>query len=125
MNVDSIRKHCLSFQGASENLQWGADLCFKVSGKIFAILSLESIPPGICFKCSPEKFAELCEQEAIGPAPYVGRYKWVLVEGLDVLDSSEMKALIRQSYELVSAKLPHRAKARSSPRGRPKKRERA
>ena len=85
-------------------MQWGEDLCFKVGGKIFAVLSLDSVPQSLCFKCTPEKFVELCEREGIGPAPYVGRYKWVLLEGLDVLGGDELEDLIRQSYEMVVAK---------------------
>ena len=104
MTVDDIREFCLSFPQATENLQWGDDLCFKVAKKIFAIVSLESVPPKLCFKCTPEKFAELCELEGIVPAPYVGRYKWVLVERLDVLKDDELQDLIRQSYEMVAAK---------------------
>lgn len=79
MNVDSVRGYCLSFPQARENLQWGDDLCFKVAGKIFAVLSLGAVPQSVCFKCTPEKFVELVEQDGIRPAPYVGRYKWVLV----------------------------------------------
>ena len=66
----------------------------------------------LCFKCTPEKFAELCEQEGIGPAPYVGRYKWVLLERLDVLSDSDLKDLIRQSYEMVASKTKAKAKPR-------------
>jgi predicted DNA-binding protein (MmcQ/YjbR family) len=112
MNVDSIRAYCLSFPQARENLQWGEDLCFKVAGKIFATLSLGSVPQSLCFKCMPEKFAELCEQEGISPAPYVGRYKWVLLERLDVLGDEELKDLIRQSYEMVAGKDKGKAKAK-------------
>jgi predicted DNA-binding protein (MmcQ/YjbR family) len=56
------------------------------------------------FKCTPEKFAELVEQEDIVPAPYVGRYQWVSLERLDVLPWAEMKDLIEQSYDMVAAK---------------------
>jgi predicted DNA-binding protein (MmcQ/YjbR family) len=104
MNVDSVRGYCLSFPQARENLQWGETVCFKVAGKIFATLSLGSIPQSLCFKCTPEKFAELCEQEGIRPAPYVGRYKWVLLERLDVLLDQELGDLIRQSYGMVAGK---------------------
>jgi predicted DNA-binding protein (MmcQ/YjbR family) len=104
MNVDSVRGYCLSFPQARENLQWGETLCFKVTGKIFATLSLASVPPSLCFKCVPEKFAELCEQDGIRPAPYVGRYKWVLLERLDVLGNEELEDLIHQSYEMVVGK---------------------
>ena len=104
MNVEVIQRFCLSFPHATENLQWGDDLCFKVGGKIFAMLNLNSVPPGLLFKCSPETFAELVEREGIVPAPYVGRYKWVLVEDLEVLSWPELTELVRASYEMVAAK---------------------
>ena len=104
MSVESIRRFCLSFPHANENLQWGDDLCFKVGGKIFALLSLSSVPQRLMFKCTPETFAELVEREDIVPAPYVGRYKWVSLERLDVLPWSEVKDLIGESYQMVAAK---------------------
>lgn len=106
MNVESLRKYCLAFPQATENLQWGDDLCFKVGGKIFTVVSLGGVPQSMSVKCTPEKFDELIEQEGIKPAPYVGRYKWVLLESLDVLRDGEIKDLIRQSYEMVFIKLP-------------------
>ncbi len=108
MNVDIIRRLCLSFPQATEKLQWGETLCFKVRGKIFAMLSLDSVPPSLCLKCSPEKFSDLLEIEGISAAPYVGRYKWVLLERLDVLPTSEMEGLMGQSYEMVESKAPRR-----------------
>jgi len=104
MNAESIRKYCLSFPEATENLQWDDDLCFKVNQKIFVTLGLDSVPQRICFKCTPEKFVELCEYEDIRPAPYVGRYKWVMLDRLDALSDEELKDSIRQSYEMVAAK---------------------
>ena len=104
MSVESIRRFCLSFPHATENLQWGDELLFKVGGKIFAALSLSSVPPRLTFKCTPEKFVELVEQEGIVPAKYVGRYKWVSLERLDALPWTELKDLIGQSYEMVAAK---------------------
>jgi predicted DNA-binding protein (MmcQ/YjbR family) len=104
MNVDELRKYCLSFPEATENLQWGDDLCFKVGGKIFVILGLDN--PRMCFKCTPETFAELIEREDIRPAPYVGRYKWVMLDRLDAVRGDELEDLIRQSYEMVAANAP-------------------
>jgi predicted DNA-binding protein (MmcQ/YjbR family) len=104
MNAESIRQYCLSFPGATEKLQWEDELCFKVGGKIFAMLGLDSVPQRMCFKCSPEKFAELCELEDVRPAPYVGRYKWVMLARLDALRDVELKDSIRQSYEMVASK---------------------
>jgi predicted DNA-binding protein (MmcQ/YjbR family) len=107
MNLDTVRSFfCLSFPGATEKLQWSDSLCFKVRGKIFAILAVDSVPPKLCFKCTPEKFAELVEQEEIIPAPYLARYKWVLLQRLDVLRGIDLEDLIRESHEMVLAKAP-------------------
>jgi len=118
MDAPAIRKYCLSFPDAIENLQWEDELCFKVGGKIFTMLGLDSLPQRLCFKCTPEKFAELCELEDIRPAPYVGRYSWVMLDRLDALPDGELQDLIEQSYQMVrsQAKL-------SDPRRRGKNRK--
>ena len=120
-DIDWIRKFCLSFPDATENMQWGEDLCFKVHGKMFTVVDLSKGKQApICFKCTPAKFQELLEIEGIAPAPYVGRYKWVLIECASILNSEELKRLIRQSYELVVAKLP-KAKKTASMKSAPKR----
>ena len=113
MDAPAVRKYCLSFPDAIENLQWEDELCFKVGGKIFTMLGLDSLPQRLCFKCTPETFAELCELEDVRPAPYVGRYAWVMLNRLDALPEAQLRDLIEQSYRLV------RSKARiSDPRSR-------
>jgi predicted DNA-binding protein (MmcQ/YjbR family) len=104
VNVEFIQRFCLSFPHAKENLQWGDNLCFKVGGKIFAVLALSSVPPRLSFKCTPEKFGELVEQDGIVPAAYVGRYYWVSVERLEALPWSELQDLLAASYGMVVAK---------------------
>jgi predicted DNA-binding protein (MmcQ/YjbR family) len=123
VNVDEVRSYCMSFPEATENLQWGDDLCFKIRGKIFTTLALTTVPPKLCFKCTPEMFAELIERENIHPAPYVGRYKWVLLDGLDVLGRDELKELIRQSYEMVVANAP-KASRQNAPKKKSKRQSR-
>ena len=45
MNVDEIRKYCLDFPDATENLQWGDDLCFKIRWKdVCTIVGLDKVP---------------------------------------------------------------------------------
>jgi predicted DNA-binding protein (MmcQ/YjbR family) len=121
MNVDAIREFCLAFPQATEKLQWGDSLCFKIGGKVFAIVGLDD--PRLCFKCSPDIFAELIEREDIRPAPYVGRYKWVMLDRLNAVSWDELRDLIRQSYETVAAKAPKKKadKKQKGPKSRPKK----
>ena len=121
MTVDALRQFCLSFPQATESLQWGETLCFKVEGKLFALLGLDSVPVTLCVKASPEKFAELMEVEGIIPAPYLGRYKWVLLEDLDVLRPAELEELIGLSYELVVAKIPRKTKSTKKKAGKSKR----
>ncbi len=125
MNVDEIHKFCLAFPDATENLQWGDDLCFKIGGKIFATLALTAVPPKLCFKCTPETFAELIEREDIHPAPYVGRYKWVILDRLDALRFGECKELLRHSYEMVAVKVPKRVSKKKTAKVIQKKQNRA
>jgi predicted DNA-binding protein (MmcQ/YjbR family) len=116
MNVDQIRQYCLAFPESTENLQWGDDLCFKIRGKIFVTLALTAVPQKMCFKCTPETFAELIEREDIRPAPYVGRYKWVILDRLDALGNGELREFVRQSYEMVAANVPKRGARRGQKR---------
>src|SRR6266566_4777887 len=102
MDIETVRTHCLSFPYATENVQWGNDLVFKISGKMFAVLVLEGASKYcLSFKCTEEKFAELIERDGIDPALYSARYHWVAFEGFDVLSEKELKALLRNSYDLV------------------------
>jgi predicted DNA-binding protein (MmcQ/YjbR family) len=106
-DVEWIRKLCLSFPDVTEDMPWGDDLCFKVRGKIFTGMVLsDGRFPRLTLKCSPETFHELLEVEGISPAPYVGRYKWVMLANSNVLPADELENLIRQSYEMVAAKAP-------------------
>lgn len=106
MNVDQLRGLCLAFPEATENMQWGDDLCFKYHGKIFVTVALTAVPPKVCFKCSSEAFAELTEKEGIHPAPYVGRYKWVILDSLSVLSDDDLREFVSQSYEMIATKAP-------------------
>jgi predicted DNA-binding protein (MmcQ/YjbR family) len=117
VEVEAIRRYCLSFAGARENLQWGDDLCFKVGGKIFAIVSLDSVPQRLCFKCAPGKFDELLEREDIRAAPYLGRYKWAMMERLDALPPEELQGLIKESYVMVAAKMLRSRRPKTGTRG--------
>lgn len=105
MNIEQLRKFCLSFPGATEDIKWGADLCFCVGEKMFCVTGADSIAGGLSLKCTPEKFDELIERVGIDPAAYVGRYKWVRIADLNAVMPDELKELIALSYQLVFNKL--------------------
>lgn len=115
MNAERLRAYCLELPGATETVQWGADLVFKVGGRMFAVIDLTPGRTGISFKCTPEEFNQLVEQEAVEPAAYAARYHWVTVRAWDAVPDREMRRLVTDSYEMVRAKLPR--KRQPAPRG--------
>lgn len=104
--VDWIRGVCLAFPAATEQVQWGNDLVFKVESKMFAVTCLEPAAIWLSCKVTPEQFADLTEQPGIVPAPYLARAKWVAFTDGSALSRSEIKSLLRGSYDLVVAALP-------------------
>ena len=108
MNLDQLRKLCLSFPGTTEQIQWGDDLLFKVGGKMFAVTRLEPAKVWLSLKANPENFAELTERPEVIPAPYLARAKWIALESPDAFPDAELAQLLRESYELVRAKLPRK-----------------
>src|SRR5258707_11106099 len=111
-HIDWIREYCLSLPHATEGIQWGNDLLFRIGNKIFCGVPLEPTSPvKMTVKCTPERFAELVEIEGIIPAPYVARNKWVAFVEMSALRQPEIKELIRNSYQLVLEKLPKKLQA--------------
>lgn len=110
MDAEGLRKLCLSFPGTTEQIQWGCDLLFKVGGKMYAVTPLEPAPVWLSFKASPDKFAELTERQSIIPAPYLARAQWVALQTRDAVGREELADLLRESYEMVLAKLPKKVR---------------
>ncbi len=111
-HIDWIRDYCLSLPHATEGIQWGNDLLFRIGNKIFCGVPLEPTSPvKMTVKCTPERFAELVEIEGIIPAPYAARNHWIALVKMDALRQPEIKELIRSSYHLVLEKLPKKLQA--------------
>ena len=122
MDIEQVRTYCLSFPHVTEEVLWGNDLVFKIGGKMFAVIGLDAASDHcMSFKCTPEKFSELIEQDGIVPAPYVARYHWVALERFNSLGEKELKSLLRTAYDLVFAKLPKKAKAQLEDQSPPQK----
>ena len=73
-----------------------------------------------------ENFAELTERPNIIPAPYLARAQWVALQTRDALPQGELSQLLRESYDMVFAKLPKKlrdgaAQSKSSAKPSPRK----
>jgi predicted DNA-binding protein (MmcQ/YjbR family) len=110
MKLDDIQKICRSLDNVTEDIKWGQDLCFNIGGKMFLVTAPDSIPVSASFKTDEETFNELAEREGFKPAPYLARHKWIYVDDVNRLSKKEGEKFIRQSYELIKAKLPKKKK---------------
>jgi predicted DNA-binding protein (MmcQ/YjbR family) len=120
MNVERFRKLCLSMCGATEHVQWGNDLVFKIGGRMFAVAALDAAASHrISFKCSDEGFVQLQEHDGVVPAPYLARAKWVALERFDALDDRTIDACVREAYALVTVKLTKKQQAALNVPSRP------
>jgi predicted DNA-binding protein (MmcQ/YjbR family) len=108
MDVDRLRRYCLSLPHTTEQIQWEDNLVFKVGGRMYAIAALEPGPTCLSFKSSLEEFAELVEQPGVIPAPYLARAHWVALTSREALPPGELERLLRHSHELVFSKLPRK-----------------
>ena len=109
MEIDALRKFCLSLPATTEDVKWDNDLCFSVGGKMYCVAALDA-PFKCSFKVKDEEFEELSNKDGFMPAPYMARAKWVLVTKPSKPNKKRWEDYIQRSYELVKAKLTKKVK---------------
>jgi predicted DNA-binding protein (MmcQ/YjbR family) len=57
-------------------------------------------------KVNEEDFFELTERDGIVHAPHFAKGKWISISNSRILTKKEWEHYLKQSYELVKAKLP-------------------
>ena len=107
MKINFFRDYCLNKPGVSEDTPFDENtLCFKIGGKIFAIIDIEEFQ-SVNLKCDPERAIELREQfEGIKAGYHMNKKHWntVLFDG-SVSDKLILE-LVDHSYDLVLNSLP-------------------
>lgn len=106
MNLDSIRNYCLQKAGVEEGLPFGPDvLAFKVNGKIFLLLPLDTGDLRFNAKCDPQWAEELRESyAAITPGYHMNKQHWNTVRVDGRIPTTLVWQLIDHSYERVRGK---------------------
>ena len=105
MKAGHLRKLCVSLPHVTEQIQWEQTRVFKIGGKMFAASGTES-DSKYSFKVDDNRFLELTDLAGVVPAPYLARAKWVQVDPENCqLSQTEIAALVKNSYQLVFAKL--------------------
>ena len=111
MDIEKAREVALSMVGVTEDQPFGPDVVtFRIGGKIFMAISLDSIDPKITIKLESDYSVELREKyESIQPAFHWNKKYWNDVY-LDLLNDDMVEDLIRRSYHIVFDSLPKKVK---------------
>lgn len=114
MNAEEFRQYCLQLPGVTEDLPFGPDtLVFKVGERMFALCGLDERPLRINLKCDPEMALLLREKfAAVKPGYHMNKKHWNTVRMHDNLPDELIKEWIKDSYDLVVAKLPKKDRER-------------
>ena len=112
MNHEVIREFALCFPLVTEGLPFDeSSLVFKVHGKIFAILNLNSQPPRINLKNRPERNIELREScDWILPEYHANKRHWNTVIASEYASWNLIQEMIETSYKLVWQKVPKKVR---------------
>jgi len=111
MNIEDIRRICLSKKGVTESFPFDDDtLVFKVAEKMFCLSNLTP-PISINLKCNPERAIELRERyEDVIPGYHMNKKHWNTVKLDGTLKKSQIKEWINHSYDLVVDGLPKKTR---------------
>lgn len=112
MNVPAIQKFCAALPHAIGEIKWQVDMVYTISSKMFCVAYEDSNGVGkVSFKVDDDLFLSMSDRAGFIPAPYMARAKWVQVTDLKRISDTELKALLKRSYELVSLKLTKKLRA--------------
>ena len=108
MNIEEIREHCLQKQLVEEGFPFGeSTLVFKVGGKMFLLVSLDSTPLQFNAKCEPDKAIELRENHScVLPGYHMNKAHWNTIVCDGTVPRKTILGWISDSYDLVVASLP-------------------
>ena len=107
MSEQQVADFCLALPGAREDYKWGGVRVFSVAGnKMFAVQNLRG--DSLAFKVDKELFLGHVDRPGIGPAPYLARAQWIIMQPPYPLGAAELQGLLQRSHQLVVSKLPKR-----------------
>ena len=109
MNLEQFREYCIQKPHVTEHFPFDNEtLVFKVSGKIFALVNINSFQ-FVNLKCDPERSIELREQyDAIRAAYRMNKKHWNSVSVYSGLENKLFLELVDHSYNLIFQSLPNK-----------------
>jgi predicted DNA-binding protein (MmcQ/YjbR family) len=105
MNHKDVEAYILSMPNAVLDYPFGKDVAvYKVQDKMFALISEGKEPVNLSLKCDPQLSTVLREKyETVMPGYHLNKKHWNTLILTGQLPWEEIQALIRHSYDLVTA----------------------
>jgi predicted DNA-binding protein (MmcQ/YjbR family) len=107
MDIESLREYVLRKPSVTEGFPFGDSvIVYKVNGKVFLLVPLDTQPLQFNVKCDPEKAIELREEypDAVLPGYHMNKKHWNTVIADGTLSSKQLLGMIDDSYDLVNTK---------------------
>ena len=107
MNIEILRAYVIEKPFVTEGFPFGDTvIVFKVNGKVFLLVPLDSVPLQFNVKCDPEKAIDLREEypDAVLPGYHMNKKHWNTVIADGTLTNKQLLAMVDDSYELVKDK---------------------
>uniref|UniRef100_A0AB33IWQ6 MmcQ/YjbR family DNA-binding protein n=2 Tax=unclassified Prevotella TaxID=2638335 RepID=A0AB33IWQ6_9BACT len=110
MNIEEARSLALQHKGVTEELFAERWISFRIEGKWFMLIELDTPEPRIAVKLKPEHGQELREQyDGVRPAYHMNKKHWNDIY-LDLVPSQLVIDCIAESYQLVVQSLPKKTR---------------
>ena len=110
---DALTTFCASLPHTTHVVQWGGADCYKIGGKLFAVVGLGGIDAAVTFKASDMAFEILSGSPGVRPAPYMASrgLKWLQNYAEPGLSDDSLRDHIQASYDMVVTGLTKKKRA--------------
>jgi predicted DNA-binding protein (MmcQ/YjbR family) len=107
LSAEEIRELCLSLPETEEGFPFGVEtLVFKVKGKIFLLMSLDTETLQFNVKCEPQRALDYREHHPdVQPGYHMNKTHWNTIRVNGSLSKTLLVEMINHSYALVSGKI--------------------
>ncbi len=112
MNIETLRDYCLDKPFAEEGFPFGPEtLVFKVGGKLFLLVSLDSTDFRFNIKCHPDRIEQLrADFDCVQPGFHQNKKHWNTIVPDGSVSNKQLQDWIDESYDLVFETLPKKIK---------------
>jgi predicted DNA-binding protein (MmcQ/YjbR family) len=103
MDVESLREYCLDKAFVEEGFPFGPEtLVFKIGGKIFLLIGLDSEDFRFNVKCHPDRIEQLrADYDCVQPGFHQNKKHWNTIIPDGSVSIRQLEQWIDESYDLV------------------------